>query len=276
VTKSGTGTWTLSGTNTYGGPTTISAGKLKLGHQHAVTNSTVTMAGGSLLFNSSVTANAFTFGGLAAASAGAGYDIGLTNDLGTAVALTVGGNNASTTNAGVLSGGGSLTKVGSANLTLSGTNTYTGATTVNGGTLVITIAATIATNSTVTVTNGAILNLGFATTNRVGALVLNGVSQPNGVYGASTPGGYLAGTGKLQVASQTIVNYPTNITFSVTVNTLNLSWPATHLGWLVQSNSVNLAVTNYWFDIAGTGAGTNYSITIDSAKTNVFYRLRSP
>jgi autotransporter-associated beta strand protein len=54
----------------------------------------------------------------------------------------VGGNNLSTTVSGVIAdnnprgcttGPGSLEKVGSDALTLSGTNTYTGPTTVNGG-----------------------------------------------------------------------------------------------------------------------------------------------
>jgi hypothetical protein len=75
----------------------------------------------------------------------------------------------------------------------------------------------------------------------------------------------------------TVATNPTNITFSLTGgNTLNLSWPADHLGWLVQSNSVNLAVPADWYDISNTATGTSYSITINPAKTNVFYRLRKP
>jgi autotransporter-associated beta strand protein len=46
--------------------------------------------------------------------------------------LTVGSNNLSTTVSGVIRGtGGSLVKVGSGTLTLSGTNSYTGPTTVS-------------------------------------------------------------------------------------------------------------------------------------------------
>jgi len=69
---------------------------------------------------------------------------------------------------------------------------------------------------------------------------------------------------------------PTNLTFSVSGNTLNLSWPADHLGWTLQTNSVALANTNYWFPYPGSAALTNVVITINPAKTSVFFRLVYP
>jgi autotransporter-associated beta strand protein len=61
----------------------------------------------------------------------------LADTAGTAVALSVGGNNSSTAYSGNLSGLGSLTKVGTGTMTLSGANIYTGTTTVGGGTLMV-------------------------------------------------------------------------------------------------------------------------------------------
>jgi autotransporter-associated beta strand protein len=105
---------------------------------------------------------------LAAPAAGAGYNISLLNNAGSPapIALTVGGNNSSTTYAGVLSGGGSLIKAGSGALTLSGTNTYTGATTVAAGQL--TVNGSNSSSSLTTVQSGATLG-GSGT---VGALAL--------------------------------------------------------------------------------------------------------
>ena len=56
-----------------------------------------------------------------------------------------------------ISGNGNLQKGGPYPVTLLGTNTYTGNTTVNGGTLAIAVAS-IATNSTVSVSDGACCN----------------------------------------------------------------------------------------------------------------------
>ena len=76
--------------------------------------------------------------------------------------LTVGGSNLSTTVSGVISDGGigggtggSLVKVGTGTLTLSGINAYTGPTTVNGGTL--SVNGSSAASSGVTVNAGGTL-----------------------------------------------------------------------------------------------------------------------
>ena len=119
------GTIILSGANTYTGATTLQSGTLTLAHSLALQNSTFNYAGGSLGFGSLTSA---TFGGLAGTQ-----NLALTNASAGGVALTVGGNNASTAYSGVLSGSGSLTKTGSGTLTLSGANTFSGGTTISGG-----------------------------------------------------------------------------------------------------------------------------------------------
>ena len=74
--------------------------------------------------------------------------------MGNDVALTVGGNNFNTTFSGSLSdsnSGGSLTKVGTGTLVLSGTSTYLGGTIVLDGTLVVTNSEGLADASSLTV-----------------------------------------------------------------------------------------------------------------------------
>ena len=196
--------------------------------------------------------------------------------------LTVGNNNQTSTFAGVIkntAGKVALTKTGSGILILTGTNTYTGNTTVNGGILDIS-QATLATNSTVTVAASTHLQLDFTVTNTVASLVLNGVSQPSGVYNSTTGSPYITGVGSLLVPSSLASN-PTNITFSVTGNTLAMTWPGDHLGWILQSqtNALNVGLnlsTNDWFDVAGSSSVTNTTITINPANPTVFYRLRHP
>jgi autotransporter-associated beta strand protein len=145
IIKNGTGTWVLTGASTgqypNAGAVTVNDGTLKLANALTFRGNTVTMGGNSatLVFDSSVAGNAFTFDGLAASASGTGYDIALQNNAGTpaAIALTIGGyNSPSTTYAGVLGGSGSLIKVGGGTLTLLGANTYAGTTTVSAGTVV--------------------------------------------------------------------------------------------------------------------------------------------
>jgi len=127
LTKSGSGVLVLNGANTFAGDTLISAGTLAIGDSDTLQNSTVNLADGSLDLGNLSSVN---FGGLVGSQ-----NLVLDNDSSAAIALTVGGNHASTTYAGILSGDGSLNKTGTGNLTLTGNNSYLGSTTITDGTL---------------------------------------------------------------------------------------------------------------------------------------------
>ncbi len=99
VTKTGLGTWTLSGNNTYSGATLISAGTLEVGNGGTTGNiSNLDLTNnGTLKFNRS---NAYVFGN-------------------------------------IISGTGGVTQAGSGTTTLSAANTFTGTTNVTSGSLLV-------------------------------------------------------------------------------------------------------------------------------------------
>ena len=201
LTKSGTAVLVLGGSNSYSGATTLNNGTLRLENQNALLNSTLAMSGtGSLLFSSTVAANAFTFGGLSASSTAA--TLTLSNTAGTAITLTVGGNNANTTYAGSLTGGGSLVKAGTGTLTLSGSNTYSGTMSVNQGALAVSSATALPgynSNGRFSVANGATLAVGNGVDDAAVGLILgttNFASAAN--FGFDTSAGdrtYASGIG---------------------------------------------------------------------------------
>lgn len=121
LTKTGEGTLSLSGANTHSGATTVSAGTLSLGADNVLPNSAaLTVASGATVnFND----HSDTIGSLT----GAG-DVALGSGT-----LTLGGNNASTTYGGELSGTGSVIKTGTGTWTLTGDNIYTGTLSVSVG-----------------------------------------------------------------------------------------------------------------------------------------------
>jgi len=97
------------------------------------------------------------------------------------------------------------------------------------------------------------------------------------VPGAGLGWSFNPASGVLSVVT-TVATNPTNITAKVTGSTLTLSWPADHLGWILQSqtNTLGKGLFTNWVDVAGSGAGTQAVITVTATNPAVFFRLRSP
>ena len=68
---------------------------------------------------------------------------------------------------------------------------------------------------------------------------------------------------------------PTNITASVSSNTLTIAWPADHLGWILQAQTNGLSA-GQWFNLPGSSDVNALAIPMDPANPAVFYRLRLP
>ncbi|GMV61421.1 MAG: hypothetical protein AMXMBFR74_05900 [Parvibaculum sp.] len=128
--KLGNGVLTLTGTNSYGGGTTVSAGTLRAGNATAfVAGTAYTVNGGTLDFND--------FSRTIAALSGTGGTV----DLGSAT-LTV-DQSVNTVFAGAIGGSGGLVKSGAGTLSLTGASVWTGNTSVDAGTLGIVGGGTV-------------------------------------------------------------------------------------------------------------------------------------
>lgn len=164
VVKAGGGALRLSGTNTYTGNTTISAGPFNV--QDAGSLGSGNYAGNI--------ANAGSFN----------YSSSVNQTL-----------------SGAITGTGSVTKTGAATLTLSGANAYTGNTTVNGGTMILSGSNASASNTTITSgilsvrSDNALGSAGVVTqVNRLGGIQLQGgISIPGTVSFVTSNDGMNAG-----------------------------------------------------------------------------------
>ncbi len=174
LTKTGSGTLTLSGLNTYSGDTTVSTGTLQLGIASALPSG---LGKGNLLLNGSLDLAGFstTTNGLSGSGS-------VTNSSGVATVLTAGASDQTSSFSGNIQNGTgtlALTKTGTGTLTLSGNNTYSGATNIATGTLAVGSTSALSGSSTVTISGPGFLDVnGFNVT--IDGLLGTGTLNNNG------------------------------------------------------------------------------------------------
>jgi len=268
VYKNGSGTWTLSGANTYDGATAISAGTLALSGTGSLTSPTITVAGGAT-FDVSGLSSPFTLGSSQT----------LANN-GTNAADLVGNiNTGSGTNSLTFASGTPAFNIAGGTLTLSGATVFkvnnTGAalgagsyklvSTLPGGAVSGTVPGVVVTGGGTTA-NASLQIVGGELYLVVGATTLNLVSSPlltNGyldtvTFAASVQtNGVMAGnaTGTVQFeANGAAFGSPVGLTAGSVSTSLNILPRGTNLitafysgdgNYLPSTNTLNQIVTNH-------------------------------
>ena len=144
VTKTGAGTFTISGISDYIGQTNLTGGTLALGAANVLPSTTAVSLSVGTTFDLSGFAQ--TIGSLQGSGA---LSLG-------AATFTIGTNDADTTFSGAITGNGNIIKTGNGVQTLSGTNTFSGGVTILGGALSVNNESRLGTNTAVILNGGAL------------------------------------------------------------------------------------------------------------------------
>lgn len=238
--KTGNGTLALDANNTYTGRTAISNGTLRVNGQ---------IAGDVLVATNATLAGAGTVSGPVTVLMGGRISPG--SSIGT---LTL-NNNLSFYHGGLAIEVNKSAGTTSDRINVSGTLTNTGA-------------------GLVTITNlGPALAPGDSFTLFDKAVTGGNTMTITG--GAAIWTNKLAVDGTIAVVS-VVAATPTNLNYSVSGANLTLSWPPNYLTWLLQSNIVGVASSGNWFVVPNSGSTTQVVVTVNPARSNVFYRLVAP
>lgn len=263
--KQGTGTLTLSGANSYTGPTTINAGAIIVANNSALGTSTygnTVASGAALQFQGGVTLTEGQFSVTGTGLGGTGALRNLSGNNTLAASIDLGGNTTVTSSAGTftasgqvnLGSGNTLTINGAGNTTFSGAITNSSAITKNdGGTLTFSGTSANSFGGALTINDGTVVLAKTAGTHAVSG---SGITIGNGV-GA-------AGSAALQLnASDQIADYTGLITinsdgaflvnnFTESINTL----AGTGLIDLSTSGYLTVGINSGSSTFGGTLAGT--------------------
>jgi autotransporter-associated beta strand protein len=265
--KTGAGTLTLAGANTYTGPTTISQGKLALTSGGAIGSSTSIMLSAGTTFD---------------VSAAGGYTLGATQTL-----EGFGAVNGIITVNGTLAPGAS----GTGTLTFSNPPALQGIVVAkinrNGGSplndQIRLPASQITFGGALNVTN---LGLPLQAGDTFKIFSAPAYSGTFATYNLPSLGANLYWTNTLaQNGTLAVINListaPANLVGNLNGTNLTLSWSADHVGWrlLVQTNNLSAGLsanTNDWTTVANSAGTNTVSLPVDLTQSAEFYQLVYP
>jgi fibronectin-binding autotransporter adhesin len=250
LTKTGSGTFNMTGNNAYSGVTTISGGSIALGSASAlgtIAGKTVVNSGYTLDLNGQTygTAEPVDLAGVGIGANGAientsPADASFAGPITLTANSTIGTTNADIILTGNIGGAFKITVKGNNTLTLSGNNNYTGTTTLSGGTLALGSATALGTTA-----GGTTVSSGYT-------LDLNGINYTT-AEAVSVSGTGVGGNGAIingAVADATFAGAVTmtgSTTIATTVGNINLT------GIFDGGNSDNLtALGSYVLTLSGT------------------------
>ena len=290
ITKSGLGTWGLSGANTFSGQLTVQDGTLAIASiNNASSNGTLgNSALAVILGNTGAQTGTLQYtGGNATSTKAFTMATGGTG----AFDVTTGATNL--TLSGVIGGSGALVKTGSGTLTLRGTGVaYTGATTISQGTLRLTSASAAGHTSAISVNAGGTLalngaswigsqnitlnggtlltdeNLGYVVSNKVVYVTENSILQTNGIGITGAISDYFLDAGLNITSGKTLTFQPSTVNNGIVLR--GSTSPGS--GSLVVSGVGTTSLSrraNLQFKTAGASNLANTDVTLTNATMNI-------